>query len=138
VTAAPGRHGPAGGDRGPVIGFMLRWSDAPHAVLYISGDTVWYEGVEELLRQEPLRIAVLFAGAARVAAAGPVHLTFTASELVAVARTCPEVQVVPLHLEGWEHFSESRSDVESAFAAAGLTHRLHLLKRGQAVSLPLA
>ena len=136
ITATPARHGPADGDRGPVIGFTLRWTDAPDSVLYISGDTVWYEGVAELLRREPVRIAVLFAGAARVAAVGPAHLTFTANELVQAARSCPGAVIVPLHLEGWEHFSESRLEVEAAFSAAGLGDRLRLLGRGEALTLP--
>jgi hypothetical protein len=35
-----------------------------------------------------------------------------------------DATVIPLHFEGWEHFSESRADVERAFAAAGLSDRL--------------
>lgn len=89
VSATPARHGPPEGDRGPVIGFTLRWTDAPEDVLYISGDTVWYDGVAAVMQREPIRIGLLFGGAARVAAAGPAHLTFTADELVEAARSCP-------------------------------------------------
>jgi L-ascorbate metabolism protein UlaG (beta-lactamase superfamily) len=137
ITATPARHGPPGGDRGPVIGFMLRWSDAPEKVVYLSGDTVLYDGVAQLFGREPIRIAVLFAGAARVAAAGPSHLTFTASELVEVARACPGALIVPVHVEGWAHFSESRKDVEAAFARAGLRERLCVLEPGEARDLSL-
>ncbi len=136
ITATPARHGPEDGDRGPVIGFTLRWKDAPKAVLYVSGDTVWYDGVAQTLAREPVRVALLFAGAARVAAVGPAHLTFTADELVEIARAQPEALIVPLHLEGWEHFSESRSEVLAAFASAGLSDRLRLLDRGEALTLP--
>jgi hypothetical protein len=81
----------------------------------------------------------LFAGAARVAAVGPPDdLTFTADELVQVARTRPEALIVPLHIEGWEHFSESRSQVVAAFAAAGLTDGLRLLDRGETLTLPFS
>jgi L-ascorbate metabolism protein UlaG (beta-lactamase superfamily) len=135
VTATPARHGPSSGDRGPVIGFTLRWTDAPADVIYVSGDTVWYEGVAQTLSAEPISIALLFAGAARVAAVGPAHLTFTASELVEAARAAPRAQIVPLHLEGWEHFSESRPDVEAAFADAGLSRRLHIVERGETLTL---
>src|SRR5690349_17745751 len=45
VTATLARHGPPGGDRGPVIGFVL--DDA----VYVSGDTVWYEGVAEVAQR---------------------------------------------------------------------------------------
>jgi L-ascorbate metabolism protein UlaG (beta-lactamase superfamily) len=116
----------------------LRWSDSPESVLYISGDTVWYEGVAQLLEREPIRIALLFSGAARVAAVGPAHLTFMASELVQVARACPRSLVLPFHFAGWEHYSESRKDVEAAFLRAGLTDRLRLLDPGQALALQFA
>ncbi|HEX6407793.1 MAG TPA: MBL fold metallo-hydrolase [Gemmatimonadales bacterium] len=138
ITATPARHGPVDGDRGPVIGFTLRWTDSPEAVLYVSGDTVWYEGVARTVAREPVRIALLFAGAARVAAVGPAHLTFTAAELVQVARARPEALIVPIHIEGWEHVSESRSEVAAAFAAAGLTDRLRLLERGETLTLPFS
>jgi L-ascorbate metabolism protein UlaG (beta-lactamase superfamily) len=138
VSATPARHGPPGGDRGPVIGFTLRWTDSADSVLYISGDTVWYEEVEHLLQREPVRIAVLFAGAARLAAVGPAHLTFTAGELVQVARACPTSLILPLHIEGWAHYSESREDIEAAFTHAGLSDRLRLLEPGQSLALPFS
>jgi len=124
VTGTPCRHGPAGGDRGPVTGFALAFADRPGEVVYVSGDTVWYEGVAEVARRFSVRVAVLFMGAARVAAVGPAHLTFTATEGVAVAQAFPEAPIVPLHFEGWEHFSEGRPDIEAAFRAVGLEHRL--------------
>lgn len=124
LTATPARHGPAGGDRGPVIGFLLADADDPASVVYISGDTVWYEGTEEVARRANPAAAILFMGAARVAAAGPAHLTLTAAEGVHAARAFPRAVIVPLHFEGWAHFSESRSDIERAFEAAGLTARL--------------
>ena len=134
VTATPARHGPEGGDRGPVIGFVLAFPGALR-VVYISGDTVWYDGVEEVGRRFPVSTAVLFLGAARVQAVGPAHLTFTALEAVAAARAFPEAAILPLHFEGWEHFSESRTEVVDAFAGAGLGHRLRWLTPGQAEPL---
>src|SRR5689334_17414976 len=37
VTATPARHGPPDMDRGPVIGFVAAFTDAPDDVLYVSG-----------------------------------------------------------------------------------------------------
>lgn len=127
MTATPCRHGPAGGDRGPVIGFILVSGDR---TIYLSGDTVWYEGVEEVARRFDPDLAVLFMGAARVAAAGPAHLTMSAEDGVAAARAFPRATIVPVHYEGWQHFSESRGDIEKAFAAAGLAGRLRWLAPG--------
>jgi L-ascorbate metabolism protein UlaG (beta-lactamase superfamily) len=128
ITATPGRHGPAGGDRGPVIGFILA---SGGRTTYLSGDTVWYDGVEEVARRFEVDLAVLYMGAARVAVAGPAHLTLSADEGVAVARAFPGATIVPVHYEGWRHFSESRADIESGFASAGLASRLHWLTAGR-------
>jgi L-ascorbate metabolism protein UlaG (beta-lactamase superfamily) len=137
VTATPARHGPAGGDRGPVIGFALAFSDEPDLVVYVSGDSVWYEGVREVAERFSVRIALLNLGAARVPAVGDYPLTFTAAEAVDVARAMPSAVIVPLHFEGWEHFSESRADIGEAFSAAGIARRLVWPAPGTAIALPI-
>lgn len=124
ITATPARHGPIDGDRGPVIGFVLERPAGAGPVVYVSGDTVWYEGVADVARRFSVDVAVLFLGAARVREVGPAHLTFTAAEAVEAARAFGEASVVPLHYEGWEHFTEGRAKVEQAFRAAGLGRRL--------------
>jgi L-ascorbate metabolism protein UlaG (beta-lactamase superfamily) len=132
ITATPARHGPADLDRGPVIGFVLQ---APEAAIYISGDTVWYEGAGEVARRFTVQAAVLFMGAARVAAVGPWPLTLTAADAVEAAQAFGNAVVVPLHFEGWEHFSESREEIETAFARAGLLQRLRWPEPGRPIDL---
>jgi L-ascorbate metabolism protein UlaG (beta-lactamase superfamily) len=135
VTGTPARHGPAGADRGPVIGFVLALAESPESAIYISGDTVWYEGVAEVSQRFSVQIAILFMGAAQVAAAGPAPLTFTANEGVEAARAFADAVIIPLHYEGWEHFSESRKDIQDAFAAAGLDSRLRWMEPGRATEV---
>lgn len=135
VTATPARHGPAHADRGPVIGFALARSDDPRSVVYVSGDTVWYEGVREVAARFHVIVAMLFLGAARVKAVGDWPLTFTANEAVTVAREMPDATIVPLHFEGWEHFSESRSEIERAFQDAHLDRRLVWPSPGQSTEV---
>ncbi len=137
VTATPARHGPPGGDRGPVIGFALAFADDPDGVLYVSGDTVWYEGVREVAARFPVRVAILFLGAAKVRPAGEQPVTLTAEGAVEAARCMPEATIVPVHFEGWEHFSEGRADVERAFRAARLDARLRWPIPGETIELPL-
>jgi L-ascorbate metabolism protein UlaG (beta-lactamase superfamily) len=135
VTATPARHGPAHADRGPVVGFALAFRGAPEDVLYLSGDTVWYDGIHEVSERFRVRTAVLFMGAARVRAVGDFHLTFTGAEGVEAARAFPDAAIVPVHYEGWEHFSESRPEIDEAFQRAGLGHRLCWLPPGEAVAI---
>jgi L-ascorbate metabolism protein UlaG (beta-lactamase superfamily) len=135
ITGTPARHGPEGNDRGPVIGFMLTDDCPDDEQIYISGDTVWYEGVEEIIRRYPkIRIAVLFVGAARVPVL-PANLTFSAEEAVLVGQALPEAKVIPVHFEGWKHLKESREDLSRAFAAAGREDQLLWLPAGSPVVL---
>lgn len=124
ITATPARHGPVGMDHGPVCGFVLALSETPESAIYISGDTVWYEGVEEVAKRFPVRAAILHLGAARVPEAGNFHLTMTADEGVEAARAFSEAEIIPVHFEGWAHFSEGKEDILRAFANAGLDSRL--------------
>jgi L-ascorbate metabolism protein UlaG (beta-lactamase superfamily) len=127
ITATPARHGPFGseGRSGPVVGFVLRPTVSPDSeALYFSGDTVWYEGVAEVARWFNITTAVLNMGAAKVQAAGPAPLTMTAEDGIQVARAMPNATIVPLHFEGWAHFTESRQIIEQTFREAGLEDRL--------------
>ena len=131
VTSTPARHGPADGDRGPVTGFILQAEDERAPALYITGDTVWYEGVAEVAQRFRVGAVLLFAGAARVRVAGPAHLTFDARDAVELARALPNAVIAPLHYEGWEHFSEGRAELERAFDEVGLEARLRWLTPGE-------
>jgi Predicted Zn-dependent hydrolases of the beta-lactamase fold len=132
VTAVPASHGP-GDAAGPVTGFVLEAPNAP--TVYVSGDNSELDVVDEIAaRFAPVDVAVLFAGAARVPRV-PAALTLTSVDAAAAARMLGARAVVGVHTEDWTHFSESRADLESAFAAAGLADLLVPTPRGARVSL---
>jgi len=127
ITATPARHGPYGCEArsGPVVGFVVSPKESGiEGALYFSGDTVWYEGVAEVARWFNITTAVLNMGAAHVEAAGPAPLTMTADDGIQVAKAMPQATIVPLHFDGWAHFTESRQVIQEAFWNAGLDTRL--------------
>lgn len=134
VVATPARHGPEGSDRGPVIGFVLFFEDDPHVAIYISGDTVWYEGVAEVAQRFPCQVVILHLGAAQVPK-GSASLTMTAKEAVEASRAFANAVIVPLHFEDWEHFSEGYEEIAHAFAIEGLEGRLRWPQRGRRVNV---
>ena len=136
VIGTPARHGPSQADRGPVTGFVVSSGDSFADSIYISGDTVWYEGIADVARRYRVAIAVLFLGAAQVEQVGPWPLTMTATDAVHAAKAFSSATIVPLHYSGWKHLRESRKDVDAAFAAAGLSHRLQWLQPGVPVHIP--
>jgi L-ascorbate metabolism protein UlaG (beta-lactamase superfamily) len=139
VTATPARHGPedvrpAVGD---VNGWIIEWDGQRHGALYISGDTVLFEGVEEVSRRYQVAVALLHLGSAQVPALGPVPLTLPAEEGVQLAKMMGDAIIIPVHYEGWAHFTEGRGEIEQAFAAAGLEKRLLFLPLGQPTSIEI-
>ncbi len=116
IVAMPALHGPPGSEEfvGPVIGYLLRAPGQPS--VYISGDNASLDIVREIAnRHAPIGIAILFAGAARVAAIDA-PLTLTSRDAAEAAEILQAGRVVGLHTEDWEHFSETRADLEAAFA----------------------
>jgi len=135
VVATPARHGPEGLSRGAVNGFALFFADQPDYVIYISGDTVWYPGVEEVAKSFNVRVALLHLGAARVPEVGPFHLTMTAEEAVQAAYALANAVIVPIHFEDWAHFSEDRAEVDRAFTSAQMKNRIRWLNRGRGIAI---
>jgi L-ascorbate metabolism protein UlaG (beta-lactamase superfamily) len=138
VTAVPARHGPEGAEpvSGEVTGFVLTAPDLPR--IYISGDNAWLGAVEQVAsRFETIDIALLFAGAARIAGRFDGALLTLDSDLAAAAaRVLGARSVVPVHYAGWQHFTEGGTSLRAAFDRAGLADRLVLLAAGESASLP--
>ena len=67
ITATPCRHGPPLSHPivGDVVGFALRWDGQEHGVLWISGDTVLYDGVREVADRFHVDTALLHLGGVR-------------------------------------------------------------------------
>lgn len=119
VTAVPALHGPPGCEAylGTVTGFVLEAPDEP--TVYISGDNASLDLVREIADRFRVDIAILFAGAARVPSIDA-PLTLTSVDAARAAQILGATVVVGLHTEDWEHFSESRADLEAAFAGLDL------------------
>ncbi|MGD0333240.1 MAG: MBL fold metallo-hydrolase [Xanthobacteraceae bacterium] len=135
ITATPARHGPAGIEplAGDVIGFVLSWAGG--RPIYITGDTAWYDGVAEVARRFQAGLVLLFAGAAKTR--GAFHLTMDANDALDTAHAFPDATIVPLHYEGWAHFSQSGDDLVQSFKALGIGARLRLLEPGVPTTIEL-
>lgn len=136
ITAAPARHGPAGIEpmAGEVTGFVLHSDDPGAGTIYITGDTVWYDGVAEVARRFKPDIVMPFAGAAQTR--GPFHLTMDVNDVIETARAFPDARIVPLHYDGWRHFTQNEDDLRNSFAALGFADQLLLLTPGKTIEVP--
>jgi L-ascorbate metabolism protein UlaG (beta-lactamase superfamily) len=137
VTATPARHGPAGIEQlaGDVIGFVLSSRTSAFKPLYVTGDTVWFDGVAEVQRRFAPGLVLLFAGAAQTR--GKFNLTMNANDAIEVACAFIRAPIVPLHTDSWAHCTESVDDLLLAFKILGHSERLHRIKHGVPEAFPL-
>ena len=130
ITATPARHGPVGIEplSGDVVGFVVSSKTNAFKPLYVTGDTVWFEGVAEVQRRFEPGLVLLFAGAAQTR--GTFNLTMNANDAIETAAAFPGAAIVPVHTDGWAHFTESGAGLEQAFRALGHGDRLWRLQPG--------
>jgi L-ascorbate metabolism protein UlaG (beta-lactamase superfamily) len=120
ITATPCRHGPPLSRPivGDVIGFALGWEGQEDGVLWISGDTVLFDGVRRVGDRLRVAIAVLHLGGVRLPISGPLRYTMSGADAVELCRLLRPRTVIPIHYEGWQHFREGRQEIERELAGA--------------------
>ena len=133
LTRTPARHGSgATAERmAPVSGFLLR--EGAGRSLYLAGDTVLYDAVEQVLDEHRPDVVVLNASGARFSGDEP--LVMDADDVVAVARRAPHARIVAVHLDAINHCVQTRADLRQRLHEEQLTDRVTVPEDGAAVPL---
>jgi L-ascorbate metabolism protein UlaG (beta-lactamase superfamily) len=120
ITATPCRHGPplSRPITGEVTGFALSWAGQQHGSLWISGDTVLYDGVRQVATRLDVGTVLLHLGAVQFGITGSIRYTMTGREGVELCELLLPHTIIPVHYEGWRHFTQGRGPIEQAFATA--------------------
>ncbi|MBO1331370.1 MBL fold metallo-hydrolase [Streptomyces sp. VRA16 Mangrove soil] len=129
VTATPARHGPQGTEQatGPVTGFVVEHDGG---TLYISGDTVRHDALNEIAERFSIDTAFLHLGDAHFPSTGDRAFSMSAREGAALARTLGPRTVIPIHFDSWDHLFEDPARITAAFATPDLAGRLRRLAPG--------
>lgn len=135
VTAVPALHGPVGAEpiSGPVTGFVLA-GDGLETV-YVSGDNASVDVVRTIAqRAGPIDVAVLFAGAVQLAHRfDGAYLTLSSDRAAEATIALGARAALPVHYEGWTHFTQGADALRAAFAGNSVAHRLVLAAPGETV-----
>ena len=122
VLATPCRHGPplSRPITGEVIGFALKCEDESSVAVWFSGDSVYYRGLREVARRldVDVDVAVIHLGHVRFRSTGPFSYTLNARRAVKLLEQLNPRVAVPVHTDGWSHFTEDGATAKRVFASA--------------------
>lgn len=133
ITSTPGRHGPPVVEKGlpPVMGSMLEFRSEEGQTLFqlfITGDTVMYEDLEEIPERYPhIDLALLHLGGTKILG---VLLTMDAEQGVEAVELFDADTNIPIHYNDYEVFQSPLSDFEKAVSEAGLEDRVAYVEHG--------
>ncbi|MFC0518708.1 MBL fold metallo-hydrolase [Mucilaginibacter angelicae] len=132
ITGTPARHGPAGSEKltGDVTGFIVTTAGIQ---IYITGDTVFYDGIKEVAEKFNPQYVFIFAGAAKPR--GPFNVTMGTNDAIDTAFAFPGATIIPVHFEGWSHYTETGEMLQQSFNALGIGGQLRILNPGVKTSL---
>ncbi|TCC88519.1 MBL fold metallo-hydrolase [Pedobacter frigiditerrae] len=116
ITATPAQHRPWWIPEfvsGKVIGFIIEFDGQENGVIYISGDTVYFDGLVEVAKQFKIDVGIFHVGSVQFRyLTGLGMYTMDAKGLLKAAGLMKPRLVIPIHREGWTHFKEKESDLE--------------------------
>jgi L-ascorbate metabolism protein UlaG (beta-lactamase superfamily) len=140
ITALPGVHSLRPVLRRllpPVMGSMLEFGrhDGPVSLrLYISGDTLLYDGLDEIVRRFPRTdLAVLHLGGTRLP--GGFVVTMDGAQGAELVRRLGTPRALPIHYDDYDVFRSPLDDFLAEAGRLGLRERLVHCGRGQHVSV---
>ena len=139
VTSLPGKHAPEplGFVIPPVMGILLDFSvgGERRLRLYITGDTLFYEGIVEIARRCPdIDLCVIHLGGTRIAG---VLLTMDGRQGAAALRVVAPRAAIPVHYDDYTLFRSPLADFRREAERTGLPTEIHYLDRGERHPLQL-
>jgi L-ascorbate metabolism protein UlaG (beta-lactamase superfamily) len=108
IHRMPGQHGHGELAEGmaPVSGFVFEGEET----VYVAGDTIWYEPVEETLNEFEPNLVVLNGGEAQFDQGEPITMGI---EDITAVREATDAEIVVVHMEAINHCLLTRDELQS-------------------------
>jgi L-ascorbate metabolism protein UlaG (beta-lactamase superfamily) len=138
LTATPCRHGPplSRPVAGSVVGFAIEIDGAAGAI-WMTGDTVMFRGLRQVPEKLQIHTMLVHTGRVRFPITGPLTYSMGGAEAIELVKAARPRVVVPVHFDGWSHFSEQRSRLQAILDTAPISvqRRLVWLEPGHATEI---
>jgi L-ascorbate metabolism protein UlaG (beta-lactamase superfamily) len=121
ITATPAQHHPWWVPEivaGKVIGFIIEYDGQKNGVIYISGDTVYFKGIQEVGSRYNINVGIFHLGSVEFRyLTGFGRYTMNSSDLFKSLAVLNPNKIIPIHYSGWSHFKEKEKVLRSRIAA---------------------
>lgn len=117
LTKTPARHGTIE-PLGEACGLIFQAPD--EKILYLAGDTVWFEGVQASLKTFRPDVVIVNACAAELKGNG--RLIMNDEDIDCIAKTLPAAQIVVSHMDNVPHATITRHKMRGLLARRGVDY----------------
>jgi L-ascorbate metabolism protein UlaG (beta-lactamase superfamily) len=107
---------------GEVMGVVL--AAAGHKTVYVAGDTIWCDGVEDAIRNHDPDVIVLNTGNAIISGWEEHPIIMGKEDTLRTALAAPQAIIVAVHMDAINHCSLSREELREYVKANGMEDRV--------------
>ena len=140
ITAVPAQHHPRWVPEffsGKVVGFIIEYDAQKNGAIYISGDTVYFKGIDAIAAKFQIDIGILHVGSVQFRyLTGFGRYTMDSRDLIKTAKVIRPNRIIPIHYKGWSHFKEKEIHLRDAISGdIEVSRKTLFLQPGVAVRL---
>ncbi len=135
LTEVDGRHGHGETAKlmGNVMGIVFQHTD--EKTVYLAGDTVWYEEVQQIIDTYKPEVILLNGGENQFVEDGPVGpLIMGKEDVYEVYKAAPEADIIVSHMEAVNHWGLSREELKNFINEKGMESNVVVPDDGEAYS----
>lgn len=104
-----------------------------HKTLYLAGDTIWRDEVDQALTQHHPDVVLLNAGYAQLSGFEGA-IIMGKDDVLRAAQAAPQATVVAVHLDAINHMALSREDLSEFVQKAGIQDRVEIPQDGEVLA----
>lgn len=115
---------------GLVCGVVFKHSN--EKTLYVAGDTVWYEAVQEVIETHKPEIIVVNGGDVQLSEGG--SLIMGKDDIYEVYKAAPDAKIISVHMEAVNHWTLSKEELKSFINEKGISSNVLVPDDGETYS----
>ncbi|TWT13161.1 MBL fold metallo-hydrolase [Planomicrobium sp. CPCC 101079] len=112
---------------GVVSGVVFKHQD--EKTLYVAGDTVWYDGVQEAIDAHKPEVIVVNAGANQFLEGG--SIVMDKEDVYEVHHASPDSTIIAVHMESANHWGLSKEELKSFATEKGISSQVFVPADGE-------